>query len=56
MMNEPTESEVDIQIRKNIASTYALKLQDITRHMRSMEKKHLQRFKDFYGEEGETVL
>jgi hypothetical protein len=24
--------------------------------MRKMEKEHLQRFKDFYGEEGEIIL
>lgn len=55
-MNQDYEHAKDIQIRKNIQQTYLLKLQDITQHLRKLEKEHLLKVKNLYGEEGEIFL
>lgn len=55
-MSEKAENESDQQIRKNIQQTYLFKLQDITRQLRLMEREHLLRVKDLYGEEGEVLI
>lgn len=56
MMGEQFENESDLQIRKNIQQTYVCKLQDITKQLRGMEKEHLLKIKNLYGEEGEVFL
>jgi len=56
MMLESYDNDCDKQIRTNIQQTYLFRLQDITRHLRQMEKEHLMRVKDLYGEEGEIIL
>ena len=45
-----------MQIRKNIQQTYLYQLQEVTRQLRQMEKEHLMRMKDLYGEDGEIIL
>ncbi len=54
--NEGVSEESDRQIRKNIQQTYLYKLQEVTRQLRAMEKEHLVRMKDLYGEEGEIII
>jgi hypothetical protein len=56
MMQTTDDKDADFQIRKNIQQTYLYKLQEITRHLRQLEKEHLYRMKDLYGEEGEIIL
>lgn len=56
MMSEEKRNLSDEQIRKNIQQTYLLKLQEVTRQLRQMEKEHLIRMKDLYGEDGEILL
>ncbi len=54
--HEGASEESDRQIRKNIQQTYLYKLQEVTRQLRAMEKEHLVRMKDLYGEEGEIII
>lgn len=56
MMDDRFLNESDLQIRKNIQQTYLFKLQEVTRQLRQMEKEHLNRIKDLYGEEGEIII
>ena len=55
-MSEQFENDFDLQIRKNIQQTYVCKLQDITKQLRQIEKEHLMKINDLYGEEGEIFL
>ena len=56
MMQESGDKDSDMQIRKNIQQTYLFKLQEVTRSLRQLEKEHLMRMKDLYGEDGEIIL
>lgn len=50
------KDETNQQIKCNIKQTYLLRLQEVTRKLRALEKEHLKRVTDLYGEEGEAVL
>jgi hypothetical protein len=56
MMQGECEVATDSQIKQNVKQTYLLKLHDITRMLREVEKEHLKRMTELYGEEGEAVL
>eukprot|EP00347_Sterkiella_histriomuscorum_P011464 403372354 len=56
MMSESSNANSDNQIRKNIQQTYLLKLKEIAKQLRQIERENLMRIKDLYGEEGEIIL
>ncbi len=56
MMSFVFENSSDNQIRKNIMQTYVSQLTTMTRQLQKMEKEHLMKLKDLYGEEGEIVI
>ena len=56
MMQSTDDRDADLQIRTNIQQTYLFKLQEVTRQLRHLEKQHLLRMKDLYGDQGEIIL
>ncbi|TNV77799.1 hypothetical protein FGO68_gene12507 [Halteria grandinella] len=56
MMKEEDGVATDTQIKNNIKQTYLLRLQEVTRKLRALEKEHLKKMTDLYGQEGEAMF
>lgn len=56
MKESDSPIETDLQIKNNIKQTYLLRLQEVTRKLRALEKEHLKKITDLYGQEGDAML